>query len=189
MINNLLRSLALMKTPHLLLLMIFLGVGYYFTLFDSGLAQSSRISALQAEMQNEENQLLESEKIAKELSTLEPEVATLKKKLEENIKLFSGTIVMPEFIRYVDNIAKISGVSIKEKEPKASVMIGQLEQIPVKVKIQGEFSALGLFLFQMAASPKVYNFSDFNLNSDGANRNLTLDLEIYSYSLKEEKKP
>ncbi len=189
MINNLLRSLALMKTPHLLLFMIFVGVGYYFTLFDSGATQNTRISTIQAEAQSEQSQLQESDKVAKELSTLEPEVAALKAKLDENIKLFSGIVVMPEFIRYIDNIAKLSGVSIKEKEPRAATMIGQLEQIPVKVKIQGEFSALGLFLFQMAGSSKVYNFSDFNLNSDGATRSLTLDLEIYAYSLKEEKKP
>lgn len=178
-----------MKTPHLLLSMIMVGVGYYFTLFDSGSKQESRIAGIQAEAQTEQNQLLESDRVAKELSTLEPEVSKLKLKLDENIKLFSGTVLMPEFIRYVDNVAKLSGVSIKEKEPRNSIMIDQLEQIPVRVKIQGEFSALGLFLFQMAGSTKVYNFSDFNLTSEGTNRNLTLDLEIYAYSLKEEKKP
>lgn len=163
MINSLLLKLAALSTQRLLLLGLFLAGVYFVTLYDDGSAIKTQISNIDSQLQLQLQKEKETDKALQEVEKIRATVGELSEQFRIVSQALPSEIQMSDIIREVDRVAQISGVIIKSKEPRANVSHGYYEEIPLHIVMQGSFSEMGLFLYNIASVERMMKAKDFSM--------------------------
>ncbi|MFN7454701.1 MAG: type 4a pilus biogenesis protein PilO [Pseudobdellovibrionaceae bacterium] len=192
MVNNLLLRLAMMTSQRILVIGVVLGLIYYFMFFDGGEKQKKRITELNQKIKVEQAKLPESQAALKEVDLVRASVAALGEQFTRVSQQLPSNIQMSEIIRTVDDLARITGVSIKAKEPKPNVPRDVVEEVPLRINLEGSYSQITLFLYQIARLERLMKVKDFTISSPresvGENARLIFEGEVASFRLAGEKK-
>ena len=182
MVNNLLLRLAMMTSQRILVIGVVLGLIYYFMFFDGGEKQKKRITELNQKIKVEQTKLPESQAALKEVDLVRASVAALGEQFTRVSQQLPSNIQMSEIIRTVDDLARITGVSIKAKEPKPNVPRDVVEEVPLRINLEGSYSQITLFLYQIARLERLMKVKDFTISSPresvGENARLVFEGEV-----------
>jgi type IV pilus assembly protein PilO len=181
-VNNLLLRLAMMTSQRILVIGVVLGLIYYFMFFDGGEKQKKRITELNQKIKVEQTKLPESQAALKEVDLVRASVAALGEQFTRVSQQLPSNIQMSEIIRTVDDLARITGVSIKAKEPKPNVPRDVVEEVPLRINLEGSYSQITLFLYQIARLERLMKVKDFTISSPresvGENARLVFEGEV-----------
>jgi type IV pilus assembly protein PilO len=192
MVNNLLLRFAMMTSQRILVLGVVFGLLYYFMFFDGGEKQKKRLAELNQKIKVEQARLPESQAALKEVDLVRASVAALGEQFTRVSQQLPSNIQMSEIIRTVDDLARVTGVSIKAKEPKSNVPRDVVEEVPLRINLEGSYSQITLFLYQIARLERLMKVKDFTISapreSVGENARLIFEGEVASFRLAGEKK-
>lgn len=165
---------------------VVLAAMYYFFIFDDGSAADKSIEAVQQQVKSEELKLLESDKVIKKVAGLKTQVASLTEQYKTLSTQIPTEVNMAEVIKQIDTMAATSGVSIRDKVPKASQKKEILEEFPLAITATGSFGELTLFLYNMMNSERISRVVSFSLNKtaqgrDQKNKALAFEFVIANY--------
>ncbi len=163
MINSILLKLSALTTQRLLILGLFLGGVYFFTLYDDGAAIKLQIAAIDTQLQSQLQKEKETDKALQEVEKIRATVGELSNQFRIVSQALPSEIQMSDIIREVDRVAQISGVVIKSKEPRTNLNHGYYEEIPLHIVMHGSFSEIGLFLYNIASVERMMKAKDFTM--------------------------
>lgn len=188
MINGLLLKLAVLAPKKLLILAGLAAVAYFFFMFDGGEQLKARLASVQKEIAAEKRALPESQAAIKELEAIRQSLATMGEEFSKVAQKLPSNIDQAEMIRTVDEIARLTGVSIKTKEPKPNVRKEVIEEVPLKLTMEGSFTQLVLFMYQVARVERIMKVKDFSMgigrdarDTRADSSRLAFDGEVVSY--------
>lgn len=191
MINSLLLKLAALTTQRLLFLGLILGGIYFFTLYDDGSAIKSQITNIDSQLQLQMQKEKETDIALQEVAKIRATVGELSNQFQIVSQALPSEIQMSDIIREVDRVAQISGVTIKSKEPRTNLNHGYYEEIPLHIVMQGSFSEIGLFLYNIASVERMMKAKDFTMSRMTGEKNLSGKLlfegQVVSYRFVGEK--
>jgi type IV pilus assembly protein PilO len=188
MINGVLLKLAVLAPKKLLILAALAAVAYFFFMFDGGEKLQARLTSIQKEIAKEKKALPESQAAVKELEAIRQSLATMGEEFSKVTQKLPSSIDQAEMIRTVDEIARLTGVSIKTKEPKSNIRKEVIEEVPLKLTMEGSFTQLVLFMYQVARVERIMKVRDFSMalgrdsrDARGDSSRLVFDGEVVSY--------
>ncbi|HWR43643.1 type 4a pilus biogenesis protein PilO [Sporomusa sp.] len=91
-----------------------------------------------------------------------------------------------EFLKEVEQAAKISGVRLSEIKPSAPVNKNGYREIPVEIQIRGSFNSLLEFMNKIENSQRFNSTSNANIQVRQGMLEVRLTLAIYSYGVSPE---
>lgn len=188
MINGVLLKLAVLAPKKLLILAGLAAVAYFFFMFDGGEQLKARLASVQKEIATEKRALPESQAAIKELEAIRQSLATMGEEFSKVAQKLPSNIDQAEMIRTVDEIARLTGVSIKTKEPKPNIRKEVIEEVPLKLTMEGSFTQLVLFMYQVARVERIMKVKDFSMglgrdvrDTRADSSRLAFDGEVVSY--------
>lgn len=181
MINGLLLKLAVLAPKKLLIFAGLAAVAYFFFIFDGGEKLQTRLTAVRKETAAEKRALPESQAAVKELEAIRQSLATMGDEFTKVAQKLPSNIDQAEMIRTVDEIARLTGVSIKTKEPKPNVRKEVIEEVPLKLTMEGSFTQLVLFMYQVARVERIMKVKDFSIVLGRETRETRVDSSRLSF--------
>lgn len=193
MINGLLLKIAVLAPKKLLIFAGMATVAYFFFMFDGGERLQARLKTLRKEIAAEKKALPESQAAIKELEVIRQSLATMAEEFTRVAQKLPANIDQAEMIRTVDEIARLTGVSIKTKEPKPNVRKEVIEEVPLRLTMEGSFTQLVLFMYQVARVERIMKVEDFSMavgrEARAESSRLAFEGEVVSYKFVGEQQP
>lgn len=152
-----------LKLPHqikigiLAAVIILIGVSYYL-FFDK--PKREVLNSKRNELVNLQNQYEEQRKALAELPRFQREIDDLQKQLDEAIKLLPNTREIPSLLTNISSHAEESGLRILHFLPRPEVPKDFYAEIPVDMKIFGQYHQLGTFFDKVSRLSRIVNVRD-----------------------------
>lgn len=149
------------RTIIIIILLTIIGYVYFFTSFLPFFFQpmKARVDTLTSEYDKMSAELEKARKTVGNLARLEAEYGRLHKKWVAAQNLLPQEEEVAELLRKVTRIGNQAGVDFLLFEPQAPVHKEFIVENPVKVKVQGEYHELGIFLSKVANLDRIVNVS------------------------------
>ncbi|MBX2988815.1 MAG: type 4a pilus biogenesis protein PilO [Bdellovibrionaceae bacterium] len=166
---------------------LILGLGYYFFLYNDGSALEAQIANLQGEISREEEKKKETDATLQEEARIKDAVGSLSQQYQEISRRLPNSLSSIELNRHIDSFARNSGVSIKARQPMPNVAMEIVEEVPVKITLEGNYGELAEFVYQVALSERVTAMQSFTINNIERSARLRLEGTVIGYQLAPEK--
>jgi type IV pilus assembly protein PilO len=153
------------KSIIVVILLAIFGYVYFFTSFLPFFFQpkKAKIETLSSEYEKMSAELEKARKTVGNLARLEEEYERLHKKWEAAQELLPLEEEVAELLRKVTKIGHQAGVEFVLFEPQAPVQKEFLMENPVKVRVQGEYHEVGVFLSKVANLDRIVNVSKLQI--------------------------
>lgn len=196
MINTLLLKLAAFSYRAILAIGFAVGLLYFLLMFDSGAKISDQINKVNADITGEEALMAESEKAFREIEEIRKTVGALNDQFKITTAQLPTEVQMSEVIRAIDSVASATRISVKDKAPQPTLQTGVVEATPLRLNLEGTYSDLTLFLYQLAKQERIMKVRNFSISlrpgvpsaSSVTDNRLSFDGQINSYRFVGEKK-
>ena len=196
MINTLLLKLAAFSYRAILAIGFAVGLLYFFLMFDSGAKVTDQLNKVNSEITGEEALMAESEKAFREIEEIRKTVGALNDQFKLTSAQLPTEVQMSEVIRAIDSVASATRISVKDKAPQPTVQTGVVEATPLRLNLEGTYSDLTLFLFQLAKQERIMKVRNFSIalrpgvasGTSTTDNRLSFDGQINSYRFVGEKK-
>jgi Tfp pilus assembly protein PilO len=192
MINSLLLRLAVVGYRNVLFGALIVGFLFYKSpYFDDGSSLNAQILDLQKRVDEQSALASESEKALREVDRIRLAVNDLEAQFSKVTQQLPTEIVISDVIRSVDTLARSSGVSVKDKEPRPSVRQDFLETFALRIRAEGSYSELTSFMYFLASTERITRVRNFVLNSSSERSlggRLNFEGEVLSYRFVENAK-
>jgi Tfp pilus assembly protein PilO len=186
--NPFLIKLANLSYRQTFIISLLVGGFYYLMFFDNGEKLDTQIKQIQTKVTEQEVIAVESDKAQQDLEKIKSSLANLETQFKSAAQQLPTEISMAEILKSIDTLARSSNVSIKEKEPKTSLHQDFLEISPLRVKAEGNFSEIVMFIYYISSMQRISRLKSFSISMVAMNdRNmdrkgkLILDGEVESY--------
>lgn len=185
MINTLLIRLAALSLRNALIGAILVGFLFYNSpYFDDGSRLDLQIQDIQKRLLEQSTLAVESEKALLEVERVRKAVSELEMQFGKIAKQLPNEIVISDVIRSVDMLARSSGVSVKDKEPRGSVRQDFLEVFSLRIRAEGSYSELTSFMYFLGSTERITRVRNFILsapNERAMGGKLSFEGEVQSY--------
>ncbi|MBX3035023.1 MAG: type 4a pilus biogenesis protein PilO [Bdellovibrionaceae bacterium] len=166
---------------------LILGLGYYFFLYDDGSALEAQIASLQGEITREEEKKKETDATLQEEARIKDAVGSLSQQYQEISRRLPNSLSSIELNRHIDSFARNSGASIKARQPMPNTAMEIVEEVPVKITLEGNYGELAEFVYQVALSERVTAMQAFTISNIERSTRLRLEGTVIGYQLAPEK--
>ena len=126
---------------------------------------------------------MELRKLVADLPRFEKELAGLEEQFKDALNLLPNTREIPSLLTNISNLAGESGLEIMLFQPKAEVPENFYAQIPVEMKIIGQYHEVGLFFDRISKLPRIVNILDIAIDKKAPSKKGT-DARILNASFK-----
>lgn len=164
MIDRLLSFLAGLDVKKMFLTSCVLGVVYYFYGFDDGQALLEQTDKVNVEIKLEEKEQKYAQAAKKRMDEIRLKVATLAEKYKEVSQKLPSEITVGEIFKSIDTLGRIANVNIKVKEPSSRQRKDILEEVPVKVQLEGSYSEIAHFIYQVGSLQRIMRVGPYSLS-------------------------
>ncbi len=157
---------------------------FYYTMYDDGSVQDVRNQGLRQQIDAERLKEKESDQALDRIKQLKDSYALLTDQFKIASSQIPVEIQMSDIIRTVDLMAKTSNVTIKTKEPKATLKEDIIEVFPIRVIAEGGYSDLTKFFYNLSTIERIFKIRSFNIQAPTdtkKSQRLTLEVELASY--------
>jgi Tfp pilus assembly protein PilO len=164
MIDRFLSFLAGLDAKKMFLASCVLGAVYYFYGFDDGQSILEQTEKVSAEIKLEEKEQKYAQAAKKRMDEIRVKVATLAEKYKEVSQKLPSEITVGEIFKSIDTLGRVANVNVKVKEPGNREKKDILEEVPVKVNIEGNYSEITHFIYQIGSLQRIMRVGPFSLS-------------------------
>lgn len=143
------------------------GAIYYFLLLKPALAEKAKLTE---EVQSLQDQLHKKRLIALRKPTLEREIQELEARLEESIAQLPAEKEIPSLLTQVNTQGRQAGLDFLLFRPGKGVSRGFYAEIPIELRVEGTYHALGIFFDRVSKMPRIVNVSDLKIDGVGGKK-------------------
>lgn len=183
MIKSILDKLAQLTAVQLVILAGMSGGFYYYTLFNDGSQLDAQASQLDVEISTQQAKKKETEELLKEESRMKELIVQQTNKYAEIAKRLPSQLTTLQLNESIDNFVKASGVVIKSKRPGNAEKQEIVEEIPIQVTLEGTFSELTAFIYQLSSNERVTTLKTFSMQQSSDSGRATLEGNVVGYKL------
>lgn len=149
---------ANMPKRQLYLLLGLVAVGFllmwWYLLFQPAWGERDR---LQTQLAGLEQQLFQKKRIAANLPQLEAEIKQLQERLKASVARLPEEKEIPTLLTQVNSLGEESGLAFTLFRPQAAVKKDFYAEVPIQVRVEGSFHALGAFFDRIGKMERIVN--------------------------------
>jgi type IV pilus assembly protein PilO len=166
----------------ILAVIIIIMIGLYIYL--SVIPSLQIISTKEEQLAKQQKELMELRKVVADLPRFEKELANIEAQFKDALNLLPNTREIPSLLTNISNLAGESGLEIMLFQPKAEVPENFYAQIPVEMKIIGQYHNVGLFFDRISKLPRIVNILDIAMDKKNPVRKGATDTRTLNASFK-----
>ncbi len=118
---------------------------------------------LEGELQKLQADLDQKRIIAANRPKLEAEIRVLEKQLEAAVVKLPEEKEIPKLLTQVNTLGQQSGLEFLLFRPATSVRKGFYAEVPIDIRIQGDYHSLGVFLDRVSKLERIVNVADLRI--------------------------
>lgn len=167
----------------LLIVAALVGAGYWFFIKDQRetLAQGERREVqLRAEFE-------EKQRRAANLAAYEAQLDEIERMFASLLQLLPSTAEIPSLLVDISQTALNVGLEIELFEPKPEVNQTFYAEVPIQLRLRGNYEQLAAFVSGVSAMPRIVTVHDVFVRSDRSDSDLLMDAVARTYRYLEEK--
>jgi type IV pilus assembly protein PilO len=126
-----------------------------------------RLSELESDLRDIENKLSVARRTAAQLPKLSKELENVTVSFKTVQRALPETEEIPSLLAGVSQCGRDLGLEFLLFEPKAEVNREFYAEIPVSIRVQGNYHSVGLFLDRVARLPRIVNVFDLDMAPGG----------------------
>jgi type IV pilus assembly protein PilO len=112
---------------------------------------------LQTKLAGLEQQLFQKRRIAANLPQLEAEIKQLQERLKASVARLPEEKEIPTLLTQVNSLGEESGLAFTLFRPQAAVKKDFYAEVPIQVRVEGSFHALGAFFDRIGKMERIVN--------------------------------
>jgi type IV pilus assembly protein PilO len=112
---------------------------------------------LQTQLASLEQQLFAKKRIAANLPQLEAEIKQLQERLKASVARLPEEKEIPTLLTQVNSLGEESGLAFTLFRPQAAVKKDFYAEVPIQVRVEGSFHALGAFFDRIGKMERIVN--------------------------------
>lgn len=143
------------------------GFGYYSLLLKPAFAEKAK---LQEELQSLQVQLAQKRRLSSRKPALEWEIKDLEAKLEAVKAQLPTDKEIPSLLTQVNTQGRQAGLDFLLFKPGKGVNRGFYTEIPIELRVEGTYHALGVFFDRVSKMPRIVNVSDLKIEGLGGKK-------------------
>lgn len=128
--------------------------GWWALLFQPAWDERDR---LQIQLAGLEQQLFQKRRIAANLPQLEAEIKQLQERLKASVARLPEEKEIPTLLTQVNSLGEESGLAFTLFRPQAAVKKDFYAEVPIQVRVEGSFHALGAFFDRIGKMERIVN--------------------------------
>lgn len=145
---------------------------------------------LEADLQKIQADLEQKRMIAANLPKLEAEIKELEKQLEAALVKLPEEKEIPKLLTQVNTLGLQGGLEFLLFRPTAPVKKGFYAEVPIDIRVEGEYHTLGAFLDRVSKLERIVNVADLRVNPLSAQkqqsgRTISADLKATTFTFLE----
>lgn len=123
-----------------------------------------KISALEEEYSNQETRLLEVRRKAMDLARYEKEMEESEARFKITMKALPDKKEIPSLLANVSQSGQTSDLDFLQFQPKPEINQNFFAEIPVKIKVSGNYHNFALFFDKVSRLNRIVNIKDISIN-------------------------
>ncbi|MEM7412960.1 MAG: type 4a pilus biogenesis protein PilO [Myxococcota bacterium] len=128
--------------------------GYYFSIYE---AENERLKTLQAKEMELQRKLSEVRSIAANISAFEAEITELEVQLAAALRQLPNQKQLEVLLADISNLGKTAGIEIKSFKRKNEVVHDFYAEVPIAIKLEGNYHEVARFFDLIAKLPRIVN--------------------------------
>lgn len=139
---------------------------FYVLLYDDGSSIEQRIAQVRSELQIEREKEVESDIAIREVDLVRNAIEALTQQFNVVSAQLPRELQMAEVIRIVDEVASISELNVRTKEPRPIVKEQGIDVLPIQITADGKFPQIIKFLHFMTSIERIFRVQIVNMKSE-----------------------
>ena len=160
--NTLLKMPLWQKVVVLGVVWLLLGGVFYYFLYSDKLAERNTLSAKLEELKNES---AKKQKLAADLPRFKKEKEELNSQLQLALEQLPNEKEIANLLENISDAARGARLYILTFKPGKETPRGFYAEVPIDMKIEGEYNSLISFFEKVAGLPRIVNMSNLNITS------------------------
>lgn len=190
--KNFLPIFANLDVQKLLIACVTVGFLYYYFVFDSGASIENENTALQSQVNDQNNKKRETDGFLQEEQRMKEAVGILSGQYEVISKKLPTELSDIEINRAVESYARASRVRVTSTKPETPEALEIVEEVPWRVTIEGRYVDLLQFIYAVSSAERLTRVKNFTLDPLQGDRvgrggSLIFDGVVVGYKLATEK--
>lgn len=145
---------------------------------------------LEGDLEKLRNDLALKKNIAANRPKLEQEIKALEKQLEVALVKLPEEKEIPKLLTQVNTLGQQSGLEFQLFRPAAPIKKGFYAEVPIDIRVQGEYHTLGGFLDRVSKLERIVNVADLRISplavqQQRAGRTITADFKATTFTFLE----
>jgi len=137
-----------------------IGAGYYFGFYQ---AESERLATLRAQELELQRKLSEVRSIAANIAAFEAEITQLEAQLAVALRQLPNEKQLEVLLADISNLGKTAGVEIKSFKRENEQVRDFYAEVPISVKIEGNFHEIAKFFDSIGRLPRIVNLGALDM--------------------------
>jgi type IV pilus assembly protein PilO len=152
-------------------IVIALGAGYYFGVYQGAREDLRRLRAKELELQRK---LSEVRAVASNISAFEDEITELEGRLTQVLEQLPNKKQLEVLLTDFSNLGKTAGVDINSFTRHDEVFLDFYAEVPISIEVVGTYHNIARFFDLMARLPRIVNMGALNIRVGSENSERTL---------------
>ncbi len=165
----------------ILVVMVFIGAGFYFGLYQAQLEEHDRLVKQRSAVQIK---LIKNQKIANNLEVYKAEYEKMQVKLEAALGELPLKKEIPSLLTSIGDLARDKGLEILRFKPNSEVVKGFYAEVPVTLKLTGSYHQAAAFFDTVSQMQRIVNIKNLSLGSSkdvGGKTSLAVDCKAVTF--------
>jgi type IV pilus assembly protein PilO len=152
-------------------IVIALGAGYYFGVYQGARGDLQRLRAKELELQRK---LSEVRAVASNIGAFEEEITELEGRLTQVLEQLPNKKQLEVLLTDFSNLGKTAGVDINSFTRHDEVFLDFYAEVPISIEVVGTYHNIARFFDLMARLPRIVNMGALNIRVGSENSERTL---------------
>ncbi len=165
----------------ILVIMVLIGSGFYFGLYQAQLEEHDRLVKQRSAVQIK---LIKNQKIANNLEVYKAEYEKMQVKLEAALGELPLKKEIPSLLTSIGDLARDKGLEILRFKPNSEVVKGFYAEVPVTLKLTGSYHQAAAFFDTVSQMQRIVNIKNLSLGSSkdvGGKTSLAVDCKAVTF--------
>lgn len=162
---------------------------YWYAVYDDGTALESQIAQVSQQLQQEEAKKKDTDATLKQVQEMQEKVGQLSLKYQEISRRLPAVLFSIDINKAIDDFARNAGVSVKTKKPGENTKREVVEEVPVSVTLEGNYSELARFTYLVSVAERMARVQNVIVTESTATPGkLKFEGQVVGYKLAPEEK-
>lgn len=155
-------------------IMLLVGVSYWYFMYQP---KTEDIARVERQVEGRRKTLVKHQKIAAQYDKFQAQVAELKEKLRIALIQLPKRKEIPQLIRQIDTLGVQTGLKISLLRPQPEQPKEFYAEVPITVKIEGDYHAVGQFFDALGRLSRIVSVSNVQMSVNNAKTTQSLETQ------------